>query len=97
MRIYYHQGECITVHSRDTGRWIGDEGDDIFEMLSRLETVSPGSKAEECLIKRNAIGQLGFHVQPEGVVTDVEAHGCAAVAGLKKGSRLVEVLKKYKV
>ena len=39
------------------------------------------------------MGQLGFHVQAEGVVTDVEKFGFAYDADLRKGSRLVEICK----
>lgn len=44
-------------------------------------------------LKRNGLGQLGFHVQNDGIVTDVETTGFAYDAGLRKGSRLVEVCK----
>lgn len=44
-------------------------------------------------LKRNGLGQLGFHVQNDGIVTDVESTGFAYDAGLRKGSRLVEVCK----
>lgn len=39
------------------------------------------------------MGQLGFHVQPDGVVTQVEAMGLAWHAGLRQGARLVEICK----
>ena len=44
-------------------------------------------------LKRNGLGQLGFHIQSEGIVTDVEKYGFAWEAGLRKGSRLVEICK----
>lgn len=44
-------------------------------------------------LKRNGLGQLGFHIQAEGIVTDVEHYGFAWEAGLRKGSRLVEICK----
>lgn len=34
----------------------------------------------------------GFHVQEEGIVTDVEMYQMAWKAGLRQGSRIVEVL-----
>ena len=37
------------------------------------------------------MGQLGFHVQFEGLIADVETSGFAWLAGLRQGSRLVEV------
>ncbi|KOC68991.1 Signal-induced proliferation-associated 1-like protein 2 [Habropoda laboriosa] len=71
LRLYYHQGECITIHVRGT----------------------PGAPATELSLKRNSLGQLGFHVQPDGVVTQVESMGLSWQAGLRQGSRLVEICK----
>ena len=45
------------------------------------------------VLQRNDIGQLGFHVHSEGLVSDVEFQGYAWHAGLRTGSRLVEVCK----
>ena len=45
------------------------------------------------VLKRNGLGQLGFHIQSEGIVTDVESYGFAWEVGLRKGSRLVEICK----
>lgn len=42
---------------------------------------------------RNIMGQLGFHVQPDGIVTLVESAGQAWQAGLRQNSRLVEICK----
>lgn len=47
----------------------------------------------EIILKRNNLGQLGFHVQHEGIVTEVEHYGLAWQAGLRQGSRLVEICK----
>lgn len=44
-------------------------------------------------LRRNGLGQLGFHVNFEGIVADVEAFGFAWKAGLRQGSRLVEICK----
>ncbi|KAG1713972.1 Signal-induced proliferation-associated 1-like protein 3 [Nymphon striatum] len=48
---------------------------------------------EEVTLNRNSHGQLGFHIQHEGIVTEVEQYGLAGKAGLKQGSRLVEICK----
>lgn len=37
------------------------------------------------------MGQLGFHVQHDGLITEVENFGYAWQTGLRQGSRLVEV------
>lgn len=42
-------------------------------------------------LRRNGLGQLGFHVNYEGIVADVEPYGYAWQAGLRQGSRLVEI------
>ncbi|XP_065341286.1 signal-induced proliferation-associated 1-like protein 1 isoform X2 [Cloeon dipterum] len=88
LRIYYHQGECITVHvSQDSER------DELMELVVRLRTVSPGCPVQEMALRRNGAGQLGFHVQPDGVVTQVEPANLAWQAGLRQGARLVEICK----
>ncbi|XP_023246938.1 signal-induced proliferation-associated 1-like protein 1 isoform X2 [Copidosoma floridanum] len=89
LRLYYHQGECITIHVR------GDSGDrdELMEIVERLRAVTQGAPATELSLKRNALGQLGFHVQPDGVVTQVESMGSSWQAGLRQGSRLVEICK----
>uniref|UniRef100_A0ABD2X543 Rap-GAP domain-containing protein n=1 Tax=Trichogramma kaykai TaxID=54128 RepID=A0ABD2X543_9HYME len=89
LRLYYHQGECITIHVR------GDYGDrdELMEIVSRLRAVTQGTAASELSLKRNSLGQLGFHVQPDGVVTQVETMGSSWQAGLRQGARLVEICK----
>ena len=44
-------------------------------------------------LRRSANGQLGFHVFYEGLVAEVEPYGMAWQAGLRKGSRLLEVIR----
>jgi len=50
-------------------------------------------QTQEFTLRRNGLGQLGFHIQAEGIVTEVENCGFAYNAGLRKGSRLVEICK----
>ncbi|XP_073979531.1 uncharacterized protein [Rhodnius prolixus] len=88
LRLYFHQGECITFHMRE-----GGERDELMEVVVRLRAVTNGSVAQEFSLKRNPLGQLGFHVQPDGVVTQVENMGLAYMAGLRQGARLVEICK----
>ncbi|XP_071565068.1 uncharacterized protein [Temnothorax nylanderi] len=89
LRLYHHQGECITIHVR------GDYGerDELMEIVARLRAVTQGAPASELSLKRNNLGQLGFHVQPDGVVTQVESMGLSWQAGLRQASRLVEICK----
>ena len=44
-------------------------------------------------LRRNDLGQLGFHIQAEGIVTEVEHYGYAWETGIRKGTRLVEICK----
>lgn len=67
------------------------ERDELIEVVVRLRSVANGSVAQELSLKRNTLGQLGFHVQPDGVVTQVEHKGLAWLAGLRQAARLVEV------
>jgi signal-induced proliferation-associated 1 like protein 1 len=83
--MYYHQGECITLHVRPEG-----ERDELMEVVVRLRAMTSGCPAQELALRRNGVGQLGFHVQPDGVVTQVEPAGLAWQAGLRQGARLVE-------
>lgn len=89
LRIYHHQGECMTIHMRDAN---GDR-DELMEIMERLKSVTNGVQAKELPLKRNIMGQLGFHVQPDGIVTLVESAGEAWHGGLRQNSRLVEICK----
>uniref|UniRef100_A0A6P7F0V2 Signal-induced proliferation-associated 1-like protein 1 isoform X6 n=1 Tax=Diabrotica virgifera virgifera TaxID=50390 RepID=A0A6P7F0V2_DIAVI len=93
LRLYHHQGECMTIHMRDSH---GDR-DELMEIMERLKAVTFGHLAQELTISknfsRNIMGQLGFHVQPDGIVTLVESAGQAWQAGLRQNSRLVEICK----
>jgi signal-induced proliferation-associated 1 like protein 1 len=89
LRVYHHQGECITMGMRDNV----ESGDEQLEVIERLRNISNGCGALELSLRRNSMGQLGFHVQPDGVVTQVEINGQAWTAGLRQGYRLVEICK----
>uniref|UniRef100_A0A3B3YY37 Signal-induced proliferation-associated 1 like 2 n=1 Tax=Poecilia mexicana TaxID=48701 RepID=A0A3B3YY37_9TELE len=82
IQVFYQHGLCVAFSTRD-GRW-----EDSQEITQRLK-VSRALIA--VTLRRNRLGQLGFHVNFEGVVADVEAHGFAWQAGLRPGCRLVEI------
>ncbi|XP_042548674.1 signal-induced proliferation-associated 1-like protein 1 isoform X1 [Dipodomys spectabilis] len=86
VKIFYERGECVSVES-----FISNE--DIKEIVKRLQFVSKGCESVEMTLRRNGLGQLGFHVNYEGIVADVEPYGYAWQAGLRQGSRLVEICK----
>ncbi|WAR20086.1 SI1L2-like protein [Mya arenaria] len=76
-----------------TSQAISGDMEELQEIVTRLRAVTPGCETQELTLKRNGLRQLGFHIQAEGIVTDVEQNGFAYVAGLRKGSRLVEICK----
>ncbi|XP_061414959.1 signal-induced proliferation-associated 1-like protein 2 isoform X1 [Lethenteron reissneri] len=84
LRIYYERGECIDLTVAP---------DEVVEIVQRLQLVTRGCETRELTLRRNGLGQLGFHVNYEGVVADVEQYGFAWQAGLRQGSRLVEICK----
>ncbi|XP_068423565.1 signal-induced proliferation-associated 1-like protein 2 isoform X2 [Clinocottus analis] len=87
IKIFYERGECVMLSAHDNC------GEDIREMVQRLEIATRGCETSEMTLRRNGLGQLGFHVNFEGIVADVEPFGFAWKAGLRQGSRLVEICK----
>lgn len=87
LRVYYHQGECIAVRTKDA------DVDEIQQIVSRLTCVTQGCETQEFTLRRNSMGHLGFHVQQDGLITEVEPYGYAFKAGLQQNSRLVEICK----
>ncbi|XP_052767069.1 signal-induced proliferation-associated 1-like protein 2 isoform X2 [Mya arenaria] len=87
LRLYYRQGDCLVLQP------LSGDMEELQEIVTRLRAVTPGCETQELTLKRNGLRQLGFHIQAEGIVTDVEQNGFAYVAGLRKGSRLVEICK----
>ncbi|XP_019405402.1 PREDICTED: signal-induced proliferation-associated 1-like protein 2 isoform X2 [Crocodylus porosus] len=87
IKIFYERGECILLSAVDNCT------EDIREVVQRLEIVTRGCETTEMTLRRNGLGQLGFHVNFEGIVADVEPFGFAWKAGLRQGSRLVEICK----
>ncbi|XP_003214567.2 signal-induced proliferation-associated 1-like protein 1 isoform X1 [Anolis carolinensis] len=84
VKIFYERGECVFVESFKNH-------EDIKDIVKRLELVTKGCESVEMTLRRNGLGQLGFHVNYEGIVADVEPYGYAWQAGLRQGSRLVEI------
>ncbi|XP_052006605.1 signal-induced proliferation-associated 1-like protein 2 isoform X1 [Xyrauchen texanus] len=87
IKMFYERGECVMFSAHDNC------GEDIREIVQRLEIVTRGCETTEMTLRRNGLGQLGFHVNFEGIVADVEPFGYAWKAGLRQGSRLVEICK----
>lgn len=87
MKIYYERGENISLRS------MNNNTEDFREVVKRLEHLTKGCETSEMTLRRNGLGQLGFHVNYEGIVAEVEPYGYAWQAGLRQGSRLVEICK----
>uniref|UniRef100_A0A3B5M5P9 Signal-induced proliferation-associated 1 like 3 n=1 Tax=Xiphophorus couchianus TaxID=32473 RepID=A0A3B5M5P9_9TELE len=58
-----------------------------------LQMLTVGCETVDMTLRRNGLGQLGFHVRLDGTVSEVEEYGFAWQAGLRQGSRLVEICK----
>eukprot|EP00070_Physeter_catodon_P030168 XP_028337062.1 signal-induced proliferation-associated 1-like protein 2 [Physeter catodon] len=87
IKVFYERGECVLLSSVDNCT------EDVREIVQRLGIVTRGCETVEMILRRNGLGQLGFHVNFEGIVADVEPFGFAWKAGLRQGSRLVEICK----
>ncbi|CAI9532098.1 unnamed protein product [Staurois parvus] len=87
IKLFYERGECILLSSTNNC------AENVQEIVQRLEIVTRGCETKEMILRRNSLGQLGFHVNFEGIVADVEPFGFAWKAGLRQGSRLVEICK----
>ncbi|KAM9356130.1 signal-induced proliferation-associated 1-like protein 1 [Pholidichthys leucotaenia] len=87
LKIFYERGESVSLRS------IGNNTEDFKEVVKRLEFLTKGCETSEMTLRRNGLGQLGFHVNYEGIVAEVEPYGYAWQAGLRQGSRLVEICK----
>ncbi|XP_064557419.1 signal-induced proliferation-associated 1-like protein 3, partial [Zonotrichia leucophrys gambelii] len=86
LRIYHGRGDLVSE---------GADGaaEEIKEIVQRLKMTTPGCATVDMTLRRNGLGQLGFHVHPDGSVAEVEEYGFAWQAGLRRGSRLLEVCK----
>uniref|UniRef100_A0A3Q4G9Y3 Signal-induced proliferation-associated 1 like 3 n=1 Tax=Neolamprologus brichardi TaxID=32507 RepID=A0A3Q4G9Y3_NEOBR len=85
--IFYGRGDHIAVRVPEGG------AQDIREMVQRLKLLTVGCETVDMTLRRNGLGQLGFHVRLDGTVAEVEEYGFAWQAGLRQGSRLVEICK----
>ncbi|EMP25839.1 Signal-induced proliferation-associated protein 1 [Chelonia mydas] len=83
--LYYGSGDYISVRLPD------GQGDEVKDIVHRLQLVTRGCETRELTLLRNGLGQLGFQVDSEGFVTDVERFTFAEKAGLQPGARLVRV------
>uniref|UniRef100_UPI00398E6DAA signal-induced proliferation-associated 1-like protein 3 isoform X2 n=1 Tax=Pristiophorus japonicus TaxID=55135 RepID=UPI00398E6DAA len=87
IKIFHGRGDCIFI------RALEENVEDVKEIVQRLKIVTEGCETVDMTLRRNGLGQLGFHVKYDGTVAEVEEYGFAWQAGLRQGSRLVEICK----
>lgn len=88
IKIFCHQAECLLVQIKDP------DVDEICEIVTRLKAVTNGCETRELTLRRkNSHNTLGFDIQPDGIVTRVDAGSIAWQTHLLPGSRLVEICK----
>ncbi|KAJ8256394.1 hypothetical protein COCON_G00185460 [Conger conger] len=95
LKIYYGRGDHIAVRVPE------GYAQDLREVVTRLTSggrlfshaLTLGCETVDMTLRRNGLGQLGFHVRLDGTVAEVEEYGFAWQAGLRQGSRLVEICK----
>ncbi|RCN34688.1 hypothetical protein ANCCAN_19461, partial [Ancylostoma caninum] len=88
LKVYYDHGDMLLLRCcTETGTEV-----ELNLLLQRLQAVTRGDEAKEVVLRRARLSDSwGFHVQDEGVVTDVEMYQTAWKASLRQGSRIVEV------
>ena len=87
LRLYYNHGECLLIRVSP-----GQQTEnDIHDIVQRLQLLTHGAQTSEITLQRNQQGQLGFHVQAEGIVSEVDIGGPAYLANLRTNCRIVEV------
>lgn len=88
IKIFCHQAECLLVQIKDP------DVDEICEIVVRLKAVTNGCETRELTLRRkNSHNSLGFEIQPDGIITRVDAGSIAWQTHLLPGSRLVEICK----
>uniref|UniRef100_A0A670IRB1 Signal induced proliferation associated 1 like 3 n=1 Tax=Podarcis muralis TaxID=64176 RepID=A0A670IRB1_PODMU len=85
IKVFYGRGMMLT--SGTLGRH------NIIHVSWQTSVMTSGCETVEMTLRRNGLGQLGFHVKFDGTVAEVEDYGFAWQAGLRQGSRLVEICK----
>lgn len=88
IKIFCHQAECLLLQIKDP------DVDEICEIVVRLKAVTNGCETRELTLRRkNSHNSLGFEIQPDGIITRVDAGSIAWQTHLQPGSRLVEICK----
>uniref|UniRef100_A0A3Q3JV76 Rap-GAP domain-containing protein n=1 Tax=Monopterus albus TaxID=43700 RepID=A0A3Q3JV76_MONAL len=83
--IFYERGESVSISVME------NQGDDIREVVQRLELVTRGCEALEVTPLRDGVGQPGFLMNEEGFVTELQRFCYAESGGLQLWARVVRL------
>ncbi|XP_076024587.1 signal-induced proliferation-associated protein 1 isoform X2 [Genypterus blacodes] len=83
--IFYERGESVSISMME------NQGDDIREVVQRLELVTRGCEALEVTPLRDGVGQPGFLMNEEGFVTELQRFCYAESGGLQLWARVVRM------
>uniref|UniRef100_A0A914HJB0 Rap-GAP domain-containing protein n=1 Tax=Globodera rostochiensis TaxID=31243 RepID=A0A914HJB0_GLORO len=89
VKIFFDHGDLLLLWCASPD---GSERELVL-LLKRLAAVTNGEEAKEVILHKNKAQaeSFGFHVQEEGIVTDVDMNKSAWRVGLRQGSRIVEL------
>ncbi|KHJ41210.1 Rap/ran-GAP [Trichuris suis] len=86
LKLYYDHADVIILRTVDD-----DDGLIIADIITRLKFVTKGCETQEMMLRQSGCESLDFRIQYEGIVSDVDMYGHSWQAGLRQGSRIVEV------
>ncbi|XP_056264483.1 signal-induced proliferation-associated protein 1 isoform X3 [Pseudoliparis swirei] len=84
--IFYERGESVSITVM-----MESQGEDIREVVQRLELVTRGCEALEVTPLRDGVGQPGFLMNEEGFVTELQRFCYAESGGLQLWARVVRL------
>ena len=87
MKIYVDHGAVVVFRLPDQSTSV----EELSLLVRRLVAVTKGCECREMTLTKPPGSQLDFHIQHEGVVVDVQMYSKCWQAGLRQGSRIVEV------
>ncbi|CDW53569.1 signal induced proliferation associated 1 [Trichuris trichiura] len=96
LKLYYDHADVIILRTVDD-----DDGLIIADIITRLKFVTKGCElikratiqTQEMMLRQSGCESLDFRIQYEGIVSDVDMYGHSWQAGLRQGSRIVEICK----
>ncbi|KRY58654.1 Signal-induced proliferation-associated 1-like protein 2, partial [Trichinella britovi] len=88
LKLYYDHADVIILRTVDD-----DDGLILNDIITRLKMVTKGYETQEMILRHNPSDVLDFRIQYEGIVNDVDMYGPSWLAGLRQGSRIVEISK----